>query len=207
LTVSVKPGKAINSLALLNLAATSVTVTMLDAPGGNTVYSSTTNLNFTVIQDWYQYFFEPFDFLDTVVLTDLPPYVDCVLNISISNGSLPVSVGTCIYGNFNYLGDVQYGVTFGIRDYSVKDTDEFGNTTFVKRAYSKRMEPTIIVENSQLRGITNKLNEIRATPTVWIGTDIGEYQPLIMFGFYKDYNIDISYPTTSLLRLEIEGLV
>jgi hypothetical protein len=208
LTVSIKPGKAINSLALLNLYATSVTIQVLDEEGGNEVYNKTIDLNYTVINGWYSYFFEPFDLLDTAVVTDIPPYKNCVINLSITAGAgSNVSVGSCIYGSFNYLGDVQYGVSFGIRDYSVKETDEFGNTTFVKRAYSKRMEPSIVVPNGQLRTVTNKLNEIRATPTVWIGTDFEDYQPLVMYGFYRDYNIDVSYPTSSLLRLEIEGLV
>lgn len=209
LTVSIKPGTSVNSLALLSLTANSVTVQLLDAPSGNEVYNRTIDLNFTIITDWYGYFFEPFDRLDTLVLTGLPPYINCVINISIENGASAnaVEVGGVVYGNFIQIGLTQYGVGFGTRDYSIKETDEYGNTTFVKRAFSRRMEPTVLVENSRLRYLTKKLNEIRATPTVWIGSDSPDYEPLVTFGYYRDYNVDISYPSNSLLRLEIEGLI
>lgn len=207
LNVSVKPGASINSLALLDLQATSVTVQLLDAPSGNVVYSKTVDLNLTLIPDWYAYFFEPYDVLDTAVLTDIPPYGNCVLNISISNDSSPCAIGACLYGNFTDIGDIQYGASFGIRDYSIKETDEFGNTIFVKRAYSKRMEPSVLVRNNRIRYLTKILNEIRATPTVWIGHEDEDYTPLVMFGYYRDYNVDISYPANSLIRFEIEGLI
>jgi hypothetical protein len=182
---------------------------MLDSVGGAVVYNKTFDMNYTVILDLYEYFFKPFDYLDSVIITDLPPYPDGVINITAStdlSGAF-IKIGSCVYGTTSLIGDTQYGVTFGIKDYSLKETDEFGNTSFVARAFSKRMEPSVILKNTDIRAVTNILNSIRARPTVWLGTDIDDYSPLVVFGFYRDYNIDVSYPTSSLLRLEIEGLV
>jgi hypothetical protein len=117
-----------------------------------------------------------------------------------------VKVGNIVYGETITLGLTQMGLGFGIKDFSAKDTDEYGNTIFVQRTYSKRMEPTVYVENTQLRFIDRTLSRLRATPTVWIGSEEYIYSPLVIYGFYRDYNIDIPYPSHSLLRLEIEGL-
>jgi hypothetical protein len=40
---------------------------------------------------------------------------------------------------------------------------------------------------------------------VWVGSE--EYASMIVYGFYKDFSIEISYPTVSICSLEIEGLV
>ena len=206
LVIEVKPGKVTNSLALLNISGgTSLQIEVKDNVGGDVVYTKTVNLDGTQVLDWYMYFFEPYDFRDTVVVTDIPPYTNSVIKITIT-GSSTVSLGNFVYGTATEIGDVQYGVTVGIRDYSVKDTDDFGNTIFVKRAFSRRMEPQLFLENTKLRYVYNLLSELRATPTVWVGSEDAGYEPLVIFGFYKDFTVDISYPSHSMVRLEIDGL-
>lgn len=205
LDVSIKPGKYTTVISLINIEGTALEIEMLDAPAGSVVYTKTINLDASVIFDWYTYFFEEFDFLDNVVLTDLPPYSNCVINMSLTSPST-VKVGNIVYGETITLGLTQMGLGFGIKDFSAKDTDEYGNTIFVQRTYSKRMEPTVYVENTQLRFIDRTLSRLRATPTVWIGSEEYIYSPLVIYGFYRDYNIDIPYPSHSLLRLDIEGL-
>ena len=205
LTVTFQPGMVFNSVAFLNIQGNSINVQVKKSPTGSVVYDQTIGLDYTDIFDWYGYFFEPFDLRDTVVLTDIPPYTNSVIKITI-NGTGSVSLGNFIYGTATEIGATQYGVTFGIRDYSIKDTDDFGNTIFVKRAFSRRMEPQLMLDNTKIRYVSKLLSELRATPTVWVGSEDAQYEPLVIFGFYKDYTIDIQYPSASLIRVEIEGL-
>lgn len=207
LTVTVAPGTHTNSLALLNMNGTSVSITVTDGPGGPTVYSRTIGLVEDFAVDWYMYFFEPTALRGDVVLTDIPPYPSGRITVSLSAGSGSVGIGSMLFGTFYALGGTEYGAGAGIRDYSVKETDEFGVTTFVQRAFSKRMEAQIFVENNRLTFMSRILSELRATPSVWIGSDDSRFSPLVMFGFYRDFNIDIAYPEHSLCRLEIEGLI
>jgi hypothetical protein len=206
LTVTVAPGVAVNSLALLGLDATSVSVTVTDGAGGPTIYTRTVSLDDTPILDWQQYFFEPYDFRSQVVLTDLPMYVSARITVSISAGAGTVACGTLTYGSVYELGESQRGANAGIRDYSKKETDEFGNTTFVVRAFSRRMEAQLILPQSRLNFVQRLLADLRATPCVWIGSSRSELAPLTVFGFYRDFNLDIAYHDYSLCRLEIEGL-
>ena len=118
-----------------------------------------------------------------------------------------VSAGEVVFGMLSDLGDTQYGVTSGIIDYSVKSTDQYGNTTLTKRAYSKRMSAKVQLDNTQLNRVQSFLYTIRATPCVWIGSDDPRMQePLVIYGFYKDFSTEIPYPTYSLCSLEVEGL-
>lgn len=206
LNVTVNPGSAINSAAFINLIGTQLVVTMTDGSGGPTVYSNTISLDDTIIVDWYDYFFAEYEQRTDVVLTDIPSYVNGRLSMALS-GSGTVSIGVMTYGTVYTLGATQYGASFGNRDYSVKQTDEFGNTTFVQRAYSKRMEANVFVNNLDINKVQRVLSTVRATPCIWIGSTDSRLRPTVVYGFYKDYNVDISYPTYSMLRVEVEGLV
>jgi hypothetical protein len=206
LNVTINPGRAINSAAFINLTGTQLVVTMTDGAGGPTVYTKTENLDGSIVEDWYDYFFGEFDQRTDVVLTDLPSYINGRISMSLT-GTGSVKIGLFTYGTVYTLGLTQYGASSGITDYSVKQTDDFGNTTFVQRAYSKRMEASLFVENIQLNKTQKILTDVRATPCVWIGSQDSRFNPLIVFGFYKQFSTTINYPTYSLCSLEIEGLI
>lgn len=206
LTVQVEPGASFTSAAFVNIEnATLLNVKVYDSNGGTVQYDQDIDLDDTIINDWFDYFFAEFEFKTELVVNNLPPYNTGVIEASFTSTSSP-SVGAMIIGNGFYLGTTQYGLNYGIRDYSIKSTDDFGNTTFVERAFSRRMEPNVIVENIRLNAVSKNLSNLRATPTVWIASTDSRFQSTIVYGYMKDYNIEINYPTTSLIRLEIEGL-
>jgi hypothetical protein len=208
LVVVVKPG-LVNSLAMVGLIGSSVTVDMRDAGASPPIYSRTINLDGTILADWYMYFFEPFVQLGEVVLTDIPPYSNGEITVTLESGG-NVAIGELILGSVYDLGeaDMELGATIGIIDYSRKDTDpDTGKTTFVRRAFSKRMSGEFLLSNSQINEVQRILADIRAVPSVFIGSEASDYSSLIVYGFYRDFSIDIAYPTKSFCRLEVEGLI
>lgn len=204
LELTVTAGVPVNSAALLNLSGTQVQAELYD--GATAVFDRTYSLDGTVILDWYMYFFEPYDLLTEVVITDLPPYSSGELVITLT-GSASVAIGAVVVGTVYEIGDVQYGVGFGIRDYSVKEEDEFGNITLVERDYAKRMEPMVMIENSRVNFVSKLLTRIRAKPTVFIGSEDTRFLPLIVLGTLRDWNIEITYPNHSLMRVEVNGFI
>jgi hypothetical protein len=208
LQVKFTPGTIINSLALFNLTgATSLNVLITDGPTGPVYYDKTVNLDDTSIIDWYMYFFEPYDVLSEVVLDGIPPYSSGVVTLTLTGGSGAVGVGNCVFGNMYTIGLTQYGASAGIRDYSAKEANQFGITSLVRRAFSKRMDSTMFVPTENIRVVRKLLEDLRATPAVWLGTDSSDYDSLNVYGYYRDFNIEITYPSYSLCRLEIEGLI
>ena len=207
LTITLAAGYA-NALALLGLVGDQALVTVTDGPGGALVYSRTVQLDGTLLVDWYQYFFEPRLQLAELALVDLPPYVDARITASIT-GVAAVACSTLVVGAAYTLGDTRYGAKLNIIDYSRKDTDAFGVTTFVRRAFSKRMAATLLLPTGQINKIQQVLADLRATPCVWVGMDAeptGAYSALIVFGFYRDFSISVDYPSYSACSLDIEGL-
>ncbi len=208
LVVTVETG-IVNSVAMVGLVGSSVTIEVTDGGASPPIYSKTVNLDGTILLDWYMYFFEPFVQLGEVVLTDLPPYLNAEVTMTLTSGG-PVAIGELIFGTVYTLGadGTEQGATVGIIDYSRKDTDpDTGVTTFTRRAFSKRMSGQFLVANNQINGVQRVLADIRAVPSVFIGSEDADYAPLVVYGFYRDFSIDIAYPTKSWCRLEVEGLI
>lgn len=205
LTVTITPGKVIDSLALLNLIGTSVTVSCTQS-GLGTIYNKSITLQTDVgVWDWKTYFLAPIVAEDDVVLTDLLPYGTQVITITVT-GTGTVAIGNIVLGACVELGKLEYSPTVGIIDYSTKSTDAYGNTIVTKRAYAKRYGGRLIVENNFVDQLAGILASIRSTPVVWIGAD-NKFSSLIVWGWYKDFEIDIAYPTISYCNLTIEGLI
>ena len=205
LTLVIKPGY-VNSLGLFGLEGTALVVTVRNGLTGPIVYGpKTIDLDGTLITNLYEYIYEPSVQRGEAVLTDLPTYADAHITVSITSEGV-AKCGNLLLGQFYILGETQYGASAGIIDYSRKDTDAFGVSSFVRRKFSKRASVRLMLNNDQLNKVQSVLADLRATPCAWIGTDALGYEPLTLFGFYRDFSIDIEYVNMSYCNLEIEGL-
>lgn len=207
LEVTVAPGLS-NSIALLEVLAVDVRVVVRDGAQGPVLYERDLSLDKSLLTDWYEYFFEPFNRDTELVLTDLPPYRGMHVSVTVSAGpDGPTAVGALVFGSVYEIGRAERGATAGILDYSRKETSATGTTRFQKRRFSRRASLRAVVEHARLNRAYRLLSELRATPCVWIGTDAPGLEFFTIYGFYRDFSIDVAYATTSYCSLEIEGLV
>jgi hypothetical protein len=209
LTVVYAPGAVFNSIALINVEAAVINITIRDGISGPIIYENSAGLSGANLTSWYDYFFlDPLLKRTQVVFSGLPQYVNAHITIGLTNSEgEEVSVGTVVAGDLATLGKTQYGASAGIVDYSIKETDDFGNTSFLKRAFSKRLNCQFYLENSQLNRVHSYISSIRATPAVWVASDNPQFEEaLIVYGFFKEFSLDIAYPANSLYSIEIEGL-
>lgn len=207
LTVVFDPG-VVDALYLYGMVGDTATITMTNGAGGPTVYTAELDLQVPVVNDWYSYYFEPFRQVPYFVLTDLPPYLNGRITVSIADSGGAPTCGMCIPGRTYTIGGTQYGVEAGIRDYSRKVTDEAtGFTTLEQRKFAKTMRAQIRTDAAMFAEVTEKLEQLRSTPCVWVGDSTGDIQPLTMYGYYKDFRLVVDYPTFGLYSLEIEGMV
>jgi hypothetical protein len=116
-------------------------------------------------------------------------------------------IGEIVMGNIQSIGLSQYGASSGIISYSQKITDEFGNTTVVKRNIAKKMQVTSDILKVDINRVQSLLYSLESVPCVWIASaDSGYSEPLIVYGFYKDFSNVIDYPSHSKCTIDIEGL-
>ena len=152
----------------------------------------------------YQYNIGEYLQKDTLAVLDMPSYTNARLIVTLTATGKTVLCGELIFGSQLDLGDTQYGARLGIKDYSVKQRDDFGNMTVIERNYSKRATFLVMMDNDYIDYFLSLLASYRATPIVWIGSET--YTSTHLLGFYIDFSIEIAYPTMSLCSIEIESL-
>jgi hypothetical protein len=103
------------------------------------------------------------------------------------------------------LGGTLINPALGINDYSRKETDDFGNTSLVERSFSKRMGVKLVLGNADVDRVHAALSAVRATPILWLGS--GRYSAMLVYGFFRDFEIDIAYTRHSYCTLNIEGMI
>jgi hypothetical protein len=150
------------------------------------------------------YFFSPITPETTLIVSDLPPYIAGRLTVAIT-APVTAQCGTLAVGDMIDVGELQYGARLGITDYSRKENSEYGSITLVERPYAKRFDVSLLMRNTAIDYVSQRLSAIRATPVVWIGSS--DYSALIAYGWLKDWGINITYPQHSEASLTIEGLV
>ncbi len=208
ITVAIVPGARIDSLIGLNCSALKATINVVDPQYGN-VYSKVVTLtSYSGIADWYAYFYEPIVQVPDFVLTDLPAqYSSAMITVCIT--ATTAAIGALILGQSKEIGQTEWGAKPAIIDYSIKTKDAFGNYSITPRAFSKRADLSIKVPTDQVDALVNLLAGYRTVPVVYIGSNSTakqQFNSVAIYGFYKDFSVDIAYPSHSTCTLQIEGL-
>ncbi len=174
------------------------------------VYNEIETLLSTIqVVDWYTYFFEPIIRPTDIMKTDLaaigiPPITTASITIIITYAGGTVKCGEIVLGLKFEIGKMRYNPSIGIIDYSIKSVDAFGNMLITERAYSKRVSCDLLIKNTIVDEVVHQLALYRSTPVVYVGHE--NYSSLILYGFYKSFEIIIPYPDYSECNIEIEGL-
>lgn len=189
---------------LLNLWSNSVRVTMIDAIEGE-VYEREVSTVAADVDDWWEYFFEPITRTSDVVLDDLPPYagVEIKIEILVAEGDT-ARVGAVGIGSTFDIGRARWGTSVGVRDFSIKEQDEWGNVFVQERDYSKRPEFDLLIETPRVDLVMSELAKLRARPCIYIAHS--KFTSTIALGFYRELMMVLSNPSVSECTLTIEGL-
>jgi len=202
------PGRAIGSIGLLNLTdAYEIDITMYSPSTGSPgiVYSKTIDLGLTeTASDWWSWFFAFRNRPTQSVESDLPAYQDCIVKVQIVGGA-DLAIGVLLIGQRREFGiGIKYGARVGIQDYSRIETNDFGDTVLIQRAFAKRVSFELMINANEVDLFQNFLASIRAKPCLYIANK--NYEATVLFGFYKSFEILINYPDHADCDMEIASL-
>ncbi|KQS50973.1 phage head spike fiber domain-containing protein [Sphingomonas sp. Leaf198] len=190
ISVTLRPDIPVDSLAVLELTAASVRVQI--TANGASVYDQTQSTNGI----------DP----ASLIFLGLPNPANASITVTITGDTLSslVTAGALVIGNMVDLGLTEAGASIGITDFSKRSTDDFGVTTVVERGWAKRMTAKTKVDTAAVDAIQLRVASIRAVPAVWIGED--GYNSLIVYGFFKEFSVDLALETISYCSLTVEGM-
>jgi hypothetical protein len=207
ISVELEMTEMVTGLAMLELDARTVTVTMTDATDG-VVYGRTVDLQAALsAPDWWEYFFEPFSRRTSAVFVEFPFYRGARLKIDIEAGATEqAQCGACLVGQMHSFSKaVAYGATAGIQDYSRKTVDDWGNVQITERAFAKISRWDFMAERRVVDKLFGVLSRMRARPGLYIG---GEREDVtVVYGFPTTWGITISYPQYVDCAIDLEGLI
>lgn len=200
--------QVVNSLALVNMDALSVTFQVwnsgddwtIDTP----VLDETVSMRDYGVSSWYEYATYQIVAKKNYVNFDFPTFIGGIGRLLVDYTGSTAKLGSLIYGNQLDLGHSLYGAGVGIKDYSTKEVDLFGNYQIVERGYRDVISDSVFVGNSRTREIKDVLAYYRATPLLWSADETLE--ALIAYGFYTNFDMTITSPAGSNLSLTIESI-
>jgi hypothetical protein len=203
----ITPGVAINTVFAGGIVgATSIRVRLTDATYGVVYDSGTVSLaGLPPAADPWAFCFGVWTGgVSTHTITELPAFPAAVLRVDLA-GDATLAIGVLLLAAAVEFGEgIQYGARAGIQDYSRKQANDWGDLVLVERAYAKRASFTLLLTTEEIDSLQDYLAAIRATACLYIGySAIGA---LSVFGFFKNFEISIAYPTRALCDFEVEGL-
>lgn len=212
MTYVLNPGY-VNALALYGLIGAQYSITIKDAPGGATIYSRTGYLTQDP-QGWYEYLFVAQPAVDKLVLQNLPirPTAEITITITAATGQ-PVGIGMIVVGDFVPIvgdtaewGGVQYGATAEPVTYSYINTDEYGNTTIVRRHAATNMRATVMLPRKYADAALQRLQSVLDQPVACIATTSTGYDGLNVFGLISTAPVSYDSFGTASIDINVKGL-
>jgi hypothetical protein len=207
LTVTVTPGRRANSIAMLGLVADTAAITVKS--GGAVVYSHTETLLSRQSLGWYDFFYGEFTARPSMVLWNLPPFTDAEITITLTRAAGPVKCGACVFGTYEYIGEVQYDAESDTLNFSKIDRKFDGTAELKPRRNVPKTNQTLLAEKSRTNKIRALRDRLNATPAVWSGLDDdqdGYFEALFILGIYKRFSINLAHATNTVISLELEEI-
>jgi hypothetical protein len=193
LTVTVTPGKRVNSILFDAVVADSVTIEGVSA--GETVYGPVTKILRTRnVRGWYDYFYAPFDASNAGGVFNIPPRTDIALSLTFTRATGNAKVGDVLVGNAYDIGTAQFPLQKPLQNYSLINIDAFGNASFVPRPSKSVLSHTVLAPASSWKTIEDLRTQLKATPAGW--TTLTETNVLFpqftVIGFYTRWDMQLS---------------
>ena len=203
LTIQVPYALPATGLALLNMQATRVTVTITNTSGETVYGGEPVALLKDSISQW-DYWFGPFRFQRDLVLTSIPPATGTV-TVTLEHDTCP-AIGMIVVGQHAIFGVTEYGVRSGFVDYSSYTTDTYGREAWVKRRTARRATFPVWIDPGDADYVQDILTDLAGNPALWIGDDGAGFSSMTIWGFLKEYDANWETYGKTAGNFEVRGI-
>ena len=156
--------------------------------------------------DWYTWTVAPFRYRTSAVFLGLPLYAIGEVQVFIEgqvDGTTSCGVLAC--GPVQHLGAPTHGIGVGTLDFSRITTDAFGVTAFVRRASAKDLDFELVTLEDDLT-VVDILDDLRATPAVFIPSVQGRYSSMVTYGWLDSWKSSIPAGGQVVTKGHVKGL-
>ena len=199
-----------DSFALIGLAATSVTIELLDITTEDVIYTNSFDLlDRTDRVDAYTHYFLPIDLRDNVYDDNIYLIGNTKLKATITNTGSLAECGRLVFGSGFFVGDTQYGANLTQEMYSIQSVDVFGKDTLIKRGSANIDTHTVSIPTNKIPSLRKQAKVLEAIPILFVmdESEESELQNLLNFGYFRTFSMLLSNPKISIINLTIKGIL
>ncbi len=211
MTYVLQPG-FFNAVSLYGLAGGTLTVTIKDAPGGATTYSSSAEL-FDQAIGLYELLFTPPLQREKVVLYDLPisPIAEITLTISAGSGD-PVGLGMCNIGDLRPVigqalwGGTQYGAGAEPKTFSYIKFFDDGSTEIRRRGSATDLRGSVLMPADAAEYALATVQQVLDKPVSCIASSAPGYAYLNTIGLISG-TVSAESSGTAKFAFSVRGFI
>ncbi len=206
MTVVIKPG-AFNSIYLGGMEAVHLDITIKAAPGGAVIYTYSGALEASRPTNYYDWYFFPFSFLRSKLLSGIPAYSNMELTVTITSGAgATVKCGVLAVGLLQVLGRTQQGAKAKPKNFGYVKVDDYGKATVKKGKAATDVTASALIENREARQVQEILESAIGGACMLSCSDNADYSGLIRWGLLSG---EVVYKTssTSEVNVSLEGII
>lgn len=202
----------VDAVGLFNLYAGKIRLRLSSKDEGEIIYDETVSMvDDGNMDDWHDYFFGDVRLFKEHIFANLPQYElsDVVYEVWVvaPGTSTGIAVGSIQLVSSSQLGGTVYGTSLTYKDYSVKTTDQFGNTDFTVRPVSLIVDYDFVIPTDAIRYARTLITDNRANNAVFYAVDDDQVTGTLVFGrIARELEINISGPNKSRATLSVESL-
>lgn len=182
-----RPGP-FNTLIFYGLEGVGISVSLKNAPGGSVVFTYSGDI-LNLPLDWYDWAFGIVKARSKLLLSNITPYADPELTITITAGTgAAVGVGLIALGDLRpFIGDAEWGgtqpgATAEPINYARISTDADGTTRIRAGRAVTDMRIKVVMPRTSADYFLANVQEVLSTPVAVIATDAEGFDGLNVFG-------------------------
>lgn len=198
-SVTIATGALINTVAVLNVSGSSVTITQPDSG-----YSRTKSLVTHNVLNWYDYWFQEPLWVGDACFDDVPPYIGASLTVTVNSPGNDAGIGCLVVGKAKFIGTTQWGLRAGILSYSTDEKDKFGNVRLVKRDSAKKMTFDVEIPRGYEDEVFRYLRSVENTEMVAIAST--NWSMTMSYGYLGQWEVPLEI-NTKTMPVEWRGLI
>jgi hypothetical protein len=112
-----------------------------------------------------------------------------------------------VFGATKLLGDLLTPLSGSVLDFSRKDRNEFGTVTLIPRTRADQQSYTFLHDFSKRQYIKRVIRNISGrTVLFYEDTDLSNEEGLLTFGFWTEYNDDVSAAPVVMASITVESM-
>lgn len=206
LVVELALPKRIDTFGLLGLSAAQAHV--VQETTEDIVYDKEFGLSRRDTRTATDYCFGAFKQMKNMLRTDLPPYANTTLTVTLTNGSQPVKCAGLVVNRSVYIGKVMADAESDARNFSIVERDKWGGLKLDRQRSVPNGAYTVMVDKFRVEELIElRDEELNGVPALYSALDDqsadGYFTLGLIFGIYTQFKFT-AQPSHALLTFRAE---